>query len=177
VVFAISGVACLGIFAVILTLAIAHTDSPLPAAEETVHLQHPAVQQPAAQPLMTQQFTAQPFTAPPAATIVGNNSPQAASTQAPVAPPVAAPRRPVRTRKSLLEVFAQALLGVGSRDSDARHRIRDDQLGVQVWTSKRNGFYYCTDSEFYKSVQPGAFMIQRDAIQSGYQPRIGQFCN
>ena len=177
VVFAISGVACLGIFAVIITLAVSHTDSSLPVAESTVRVQHPTVQQPAAQPLTNQQFTAQQFTAPPAATSVSNNSPQAALIQAPVAPAVTVPRRSVRPRKSLLAVFAQALLGVGSRDSDAKHRIRDDQLGVQVWTSKRNGYYYCTDSEFYKSVQPGAFMAQSDAIQSGYEPRIGQFCN
>ena len=177
VVFAISGVACLGIFALLLTLAVSHTDNSLPAAESTVHLQQPTAQQPAAQPLTTQQLTAQQFTTPPAATSVSNNSSQVASIQAPVAPPVAVPRRSVRPRKSLMAVFAQALLGVGSRDSDARHRIRDDQLGVQVWTSKRNGFYYCTDSDFYKSVQPGTFMAQSDAIQSGYQPKIGQFCN
>jgi hypothetical protein len=178
VLFASSGLACLGIFALILTLAVSHTDSSLPAAEETAHLQQPTVQQPAAQqaaaqPLTTQQFAAQQFTVPPAATSVSNNFSQAALIQA----PVAVPRRSVRSRKTLLAVFAQALVGFGSRDADARHRLRDDQLGVQVWTSKRNGYFYCTDSEFYKSVQPGAFMIQRDAIQSGYQPRIGQFCN
>ena len=55
--------------------------------------------------------------------------------------------------------------------------IDPDHFGVQVWVSKRSGYYYCTDSPYYKKVQPGATMAQRDALQSGYQPKLGQFCN
>ena len=50
-------------------------------------------------------------------------------------------------------------------------------VGVQVWTSKDSGYYYCTDSPFYMTLQPGSIMNQRDALQSGYQPILGQFCN
>ena len=55
--------------------------------------------------------------------------------------------------------------------------INEDQIGVLVWTSKTSGYYYCPDSPFYNMVKPGAFMAQRDALQSGYQPRLGQICN
>jgi hypothetical protein len=55
--------------------------------------------------------------------------------------------------------------------------IDDDQLRVQVWTSKNSGYYYCTDDPYAKSAQPGAFMSQGDALQSGYRPILGQFCD
>jgi hypothetical protein len=157
-----SGVACLGIFALFLTMAVARTGSNTRGIEESVPLPEP---------------TAQEFAAPSAAPTAGTNSLQIDPIQGPAALPVAVPRRTLRPRKSLLAIFIQALLRITPGGSDERARIRDDQLGVQVWTSKRNGYFYCTDSDFYKSVQPGAFMVQSDAIQSGYQPRIGQFCD
>ena len=160
--FASSGVACLGIFVLFLTMAVAHTDSKRSAGEESVPLPEP---------------TAQEFVSPSAAPTAGTNSLQIDPIQGPAALPVVVPRRTLRPRKSLLAILIQALLKITPGGSDEKVRIRDDQLGVQVWTSKRNGYFYCTDSEFYKTVQPGAFMVQGDAIQSGYQPRIGQFCN
>jgi hypothetical protein len=157
-----SGVACLGIFALFLTMAVAHTGSNTRGIEESVPLPEP---------------TAQEFVSPSAAPTAGTNSLQIDPIQVPAALPVAIPRQTLRPRKSLLAIFIQALLRITPGGSDERARIRDDQLGVQVWTSKRNGYFYCTNSDFYKSVQPGAFMVQGDAIQSGYQPRIGQFCD
>lgn len=62
-------------------------------------------------------------------------------------------------------------------DPDAKNEIDDDQIGVQVWASKRSGYYYCADSPFYKRLQPGSFMTQGDALQSGYQPRRDHFCD
>ena len=50
-------------------------------------------------------------------------------------------------------------------------------VGVQVWTSKDSGYYYCNDSPFYMTLQPGSIMNQRDALQNGYQPILGGFCN
>ena len=60
-----------------------------------------------------------------------------------------------------------------------RHQVVIDppHVAVQVWTSKANGYYYCTDNELYKTMQPGSFMSQRDALQAGYQPKLGKFCN
>jgi hypothetical protein len=55
--------------------------------------------------------------------------------------------------------------------------IDKDRVGVMVWTSKISGYYYCIDDPYYKTVQPGAFLTQRDALQNGYQPKLGQFCN
>jgi hypothetical protein len=157
-----SGVACLGIFALFLTMAVAHNGSNTRGVEESVPLPEP---------------TAQEFVAPSAAPTTGTKSLQIDPIQGPAALPVVVPRRTLRPRKSLLAIIIQALLKITPGGSDERARIRDDQLGVQVWTSKRNGYFYCTNSEFYKSVQPGAYMVQGDAIQSGYQPRIGQFCD
>jgi hypothetical protein len=60
-----------------------------------------------------------------------------------------------------------------------RHQVVIDpaHVAVQVWTSKASGYYYCTDNELYKTMQPGSFMSQRDALQAGYQPKLGKFCN
>lgn len=50
-------------------------------------------------------------------------------------------------------------------------------VAVPVWTSKTSGYYYCTDDQYYKQVRPGSFMTQRDALQNGYQPKLGKFCD
>ena len=50
-------------------------------------------------------------------------------------------------------------------------------VAVPVWTSKTSGYYYCTDDQYYKLVRPGSFMTQRDALQNGYQPKLGKFCD
>ena len=63
---------------------------------------------------------------------------------------------------------------VGTRPAVA---LDEGHFDVQVWTSKTSGYYYCTDEPYYKSIRPGAYMSQRDALQSGYQPKLGQFCD
>jgi hypothetical protein len=67
----------------------------------------------------------------------------------------------------------------GSNKAGTRPAVALDggHFGVQVWTSKTSGYYYCTDEPNYKSIRPGAYMSQRDALQSGYQPKLGQFCD
>jgi len=47
------------------------------------------------------------------------------------------------------------------------HVARPD---AKVWVNKQSGFYYCSDSTFYGKVQPGAYMAQSEALQTGYQP-------
>ncbi len=82
-----------------------------------------------------------------------------------------------------LERFAMTFLGYkpDKPDPDAQTRIQiqidKDHVGVPVWASKSSGYYYCTDSTYYKTVQPGAVMTQRDALQNGYQPKLRRFCN
>jgi hypothetical protein len=67
----------------------------------------------------------------------------------------------------------------GSSRAGTRPAVALDEghFDVQVWTSKTSGYYYCTDEPYYKSIRPGAYMSQRDALQSGYQPKLGQFCD
>jgi hypothetical protein len=91
--------------------------------------------------------------------------------------------QPDQPPPSSLERFAQTFLGYKPDKPDPEAemwiqiKIDKDHVGVPVWASKSSGYYYCTDSPYYKSVQPGAFMTQRDALQSGYQPKLRRFCN
>lgn len=163
---AIAATAGLAFFAMVLILAATHVSGSLgPTAAS------PAPQQPAAQlPVVT-----------PAAPTVTVNQSAAVPVQRPApAPPAYVPRRSDEPQPSLLASLAKTLFGVDSDDSDAiivTSPIDDGHARVQVWTSKTNGYYYCTDDSFYKSVQPGAFMSQGDALQSGYRSILGQFCN
>jgi hypothetical protein len=102
------------------------------------------------------------------------DSPQSASTQTPQDPAAAAAKRSQRPPKSVLENIADA---VGGHRFVESRKLADDQARVRVWTSKNSGFYYCTDGSYYKSVRPGTFMAQRDALQNGYQPKLGQLCH
>jgi len=162
-----TGTACLVIFALILTLAVAHVDSSL---------SRPAVSGPVQQP-MTQVPMALESTATPAASVVAVDTPQTDPLQATPMPPASLPRRSHKPPPpSLFENFATAL-GFGPDKTDEKPVLDEDQVGVQVWTSKSSGYYYCTDDPYYKTVQPGTFMSQGDALQSGYRSIIGQFCD
>jgi hypothetical protein len=70
--------------------------------------------------------------------------------------------------------LGQLVLGA---TSEGKTGIKKDQEGVQVWISKNNGYYYCADSRYYRTLSPGAFMPQGKALQSGYQPKLGQLCD
>ncbi len=41
---------------------------------------------------------------------------------------------------------------------------------AKVWVNKQSGFYHCPGTTFYGKVQPGAYMSQGEALQSGYRP-------
>jgi hypothetical protein len=74
-----------------------------------------------------------------------------------------------------LSDYLRILLGSGlSRNNKASMDVHQDRL--QVWVSKGSGYYYCSGSAYYKMVHPGALMTQGRALQSGYQPRLGQPC-
>ncbi len=106
---------------------------------------------------------------------------QPAAQQTPTQPPpprhAAVSPQPGPPQRSPLANLAHNLLGIGPDIPDAKPEINDDQLRVRVWTSKNSGFYYCTDSDYYKLVQPGTLMTQADALQSGYRPKLDEFCN
>jgi len=151
--------ACLLIFALIFTLAVDHIESSSRRSAEAGSLQ---------------QSIARPATAS-----VSADSTQTRSLPAPPAP--SATPQPQADQPSLFDRFAVTFLGYKPEkpevDAYIQIPIDKDHVRVQVWTSKSSGYYYCTDSPYYTMVRPGSFMAQRDALQSGYQPKLGQFCN
>ncbi len=82
----------------------------------------------------------------------------------------AAQSRPASSWTTLIN----ALFG-NSRD-DARRYLSQDQVGVPVWVSRHTGYYYCSGSPDYGNARPGGLMLQGEALQSGYQPKLGDFC-
>jgi hypothetical protein len=156
---ACAGAACLVAFALTLSLAVAHVGSSLGPS--------------------TENESSQQSSASPAAAIVSVPAPQPGPLQTPPTPHPNVRPQPGPPPKTLLVSLAEFFLGADPDQDDLPPAIEidPDRVAVQVWTSKTNGYYYCTDDPFYKSVQPGAFMAQRDALQSGYQPKLGQFCN
>jgi hypothetical protein len=51
-----------------------------------------------------------------------------------------------------------------------------DSLKVKVWVDKSTGIYYCPDSAMYGHSEPGAYMAQAEAVQTGYSPTLGEPC-
>ena len=151
--------ACLLMFALVFTLAVDHIES---SSRRSVEAGSPQQSIPR-----------------PAASSVSAESPQTRPLPAPPAP--SATPQPEADQPSLLDRFAETFLGYKPEkpEADAYIQIPIDKnhVGVRVWTSKSSGYYYCTDNPYYMVVQPGIFMTQRDALQSGYQPKLGQFCN
>ena len=56
------------------------------------------------------------------------------------------------------------------------HRSGRGRLNVKVWVNKSTGIYYCPDSPMYGHSEPGAYMVQGDAVQTGYSPALGEPC-
>jgi hypothetical protein len=87
--------------------------------------------------------------------------------------PIPAPHKFARTgtKAAWLSVFKKMFPGI-------KNPVASDEAlaGVQVWTHKRSGYYYCTDSPFFEKLRPGSLMTQSDALQSGYQPKLGSYC-
>jgi hypothetical protein len=54
---------------------------------------------------------------------------------------------------------------------------RDAAVSLKVWASPRSGFYYCRGTDFYGRIRPGKYMTEAGAIESGYQPSLGQACH
>jgi hypothetical protein len=166
------GAACVGgILALVFILAVTqiHSSAPRPAAAAS--LQQP-VKPPAdsgAGNVTSQINTVSVPSAP--ATQAGPSAPAVAPTAMPAATP--APQRD----DSAPSPFANLTSGIFGSKSDAGPAINDHQMGVQVWTIQSSGYYYCAEDPYIKSVQSGSFMPQGDALQGGYRPRLGQFCN
>jgi hypothetical protein len=78
-----------------------------------------------------------------------------------------------RARQDWGTILKELFLG---EDAPGKPALDPDQIGVQVWISPGNGFYYCSDSPYFQTLQPGSLMTQGQALQSGYQPKLGSFC-
>ncbi len=74
-------------------------------------------------------------------------------------------------------VYSKIVNGIFGNEPDGTPKISDRQMGLVVWTSQSTGYYYCSDDPYAKQVQPGSPKLQGDALQAGYRPRLGQFCN
>lgn len=115
---------------------------------------------------------------PVAAAQVARTQPAPVSAPGPAAASTAAAStatpQPREAEPSAIQGFFSNLFRIGTGSSA---KISDTQVRVEVWISKTAGYYYCTDTDYYKSVQPGRFMSQGDALQRGYRPRLGQFCD
>ncbi len=70
-----------------------------------------------------------------------------------------------------LVVFKKSFLGI-----DDTAEAGQAFGGVSVWTDARTGYYYCADSSNFGKLKPGSIMAQSNALQSGYQPRLGDYC-
>jgi hypothetical protein len=120
-----------------------------------------------------------PSSAPPTGPAVGTGhgaktlpSP-GAPTGANSAPPIPATHKAVAMpRDDGWIARLRALLGM-----DVDTKIDPAIFNVPVWTIQRSGFYYCADSpDFEKLRQSTVMMTQGEALQSGYQPKLGSYC-
>jgi hypothetical protein len=60
---------------------------------------------------------------------------------------------------------------------DEHTKIDPALVNVPVWTIRRSGFYYCADSPEFEKLRKSAVMTtQGEALQSGYQPKLGSYC-
>jgi len=60
---------------------------------------------------------------------------------------------------------------------DEPTKIDPALVNVPVWTIQRSGFYYCADSPALEKLRQSAVMMtQGKALQSGYQPKLGSYC-
>jgi hypothetical protein len=60
----------------------------------------------------------------------------------------------------------------------ASHAERASTVGrVKVWVNPRSGLYYCSPSSLYGKMTPGRYMVQSDALQSGYRPAEEEPCH
>jgi len=163
-VIAAAAAACLMVFSVLLALSLVHNGNPSSRSGGN---------------LMAQKSIASP-----AATSLSLDFPQVGPLPAPRAPHVSLrPQPDPLPPPSFFETLARGLWGANLPKPDNFEEpvvwteITDAQVVVPVWTSKSSGYYFCKDSPYIESEHPGAYMSQGDALQTGYQPILGTFCN
>ncbi len=178
-----SGAACVVILVLVLGLTTYHINNPIGGSATDGSLQPSLEQQPQSQqstqqspPQSTSPSSPQLLTSPAAAGS-GAGSAQATSAQPYPIPPVPPKGTSSHQHRDESTPVSDFLINLFGHKEEKAPQLDEDQVGVQVWTSQTSGYYYCTDTDYYKNVWPGSFMTQADAIQAGYRARLGNFCN
>jgi hypothetical protein len=86
-------------------------------------------------------------------------------------------------RKALVRaavLLVVTLLGLGFRvqltNLVASRKPGPSATEIKVWVNTRSGFYYCPGTDMYGKLQPGKYMTETSALESGYQPSLKQTC-
>ncbi len=72
---------------------------------------------------------------------------------------------------SWLEALKQTFFGV----QDAP-KLDPAVSRVEVWADQRTGFYYCDNGPYFVKPERVSLLSQGDALQSGFQPKLGTYC-
>ena len=88
--------------------------------------------------------------------------------------PDSEPERAARRRAAVLFLAKIRKMLPGLNDNSLSESSTVN--AVSVWTDKQNGFYYCIDSPNFAKLQPGSVETQGEALQRGYQPKLGTYC-
>jgi Tfp pilus assembly protein PilZ len=87
----------------------------------------------------------------------------------------AAPIRPQivqhGSESSWLETLRQIFFGV-----EGTTKLDPAVTRVPVWADQHTGFYYCDNGPYFAKPERVSLLSQGDALQSGFQPKLGAYC-
>jgi Tfp pilus assembly protein PilZ len=111
-------------------------------------------------------------TAPPQTKIPATAAAAAAVPNSTPTPPENAPQIVEQgSNSSWLEAFKQTFFGVQDKP-----KLDPAVARVSVWTDQRTGFYYCANSRYFVKPERVSLVTQGEALQSGFQPKLGTYC-
>lgn len=76
-----------------------------------------------------------------------------------------------RSDSSWLTALKEALFGMEDKPT-----LDPVVAGVSVWADQRTGFYYCSSSPYFAKPERVSLVTQGEALQSGFQPKLGTYC-
>jgi hypothetical protein len=72
---------------------------------------------------------------------------------------------------SWLVTLKEALFGM-----EDKPKLNPVLAGISVWADQRTGFYYCASSPYFVKPERVSLVTQGEALQSGFQPKLGTYC-
>jgi hypothetical protein len=96
--------------------------------------------------------------------VPGNSVPAPASL--PVAPQIVQ-----QGDSSWFSALEETLFGVQDKP-----KMDPAVAAISVWTDQRTGFYYCANSPYFVKPERVSLVTQGEALQSGFQPKLGTYC-